>query len=340
MSSIMKALQRLENQQKEGKRSLQEEILLQPAARPQKKSQLPVLILLVVLGLVGVVAALVFLNAEHASNSEPLSSNRKEMAKAVPGPVGSIPPSVPPREVEPEPPSEMSLPVAIISEESSPETQEIPEEPNPPVVEPAPKTPLVAMIERHEEPISKRKPAPQPKESSPPAPPKLEAVPVEPVAVKPEPEPVKPTVAEATEEPEALVIATAPEGEVAESVVPAEEPVSPSPQRPAQASKDSVVPDAKPEVPKPTLETGTENQSETVPHIQHLAVPDFSIKRTVWHPIPARRVAVILLAATEEAIHVGEGDSMGPLIVKEIKPSRVVFLHGEVEIERRVGAQN
>lgn len=66
-------------------------------------------------------------------------------------------------------------------------------------------------------------------------------------------------------------------------------------------------------------------------------VPDFRIRRTVWHPQPERRIAVVELMATQEMINLNEGDTIGTLTVKEITPSQVIFLNGVVEVARRVG---
>ena len=43
------------------------------------------------------------------------------------------------------------------------------------------------------------------------------------------------------------------------------------------------------------------------------------------------------LAAAARELH--EGDALGTLVVKEIRPSAVVFLHGAETLERRVGGR-
>jgi hypothetical protein len=68
-------------------------------------------------------------------------------------------------------------------------------------------------------------------------------------------------------------------------------------------------------------------------------IPGVLVSSTVWHPRRDRRLAMVALegGATRE-LH--EGDAIGPLVVSEIGPSSVVFLHDGVELRRRVGAKN
>jgi hypothetical protein len=66
-------------------------------------------------------------------------------------------------------------------------------------------------------------------------------------------------------------------------------------------------------------------------------VPNVLVVRTVWHPTAERRVAEIEVEGRPEPLLLHEGDAVGPLVVSEIKPSGVVFLHDEVELSRRVG---
>lgn len=66
-------------------------------------------------------------------------------------------------------------------------------------------------------------------------------------------------------------------------------------------------------------------------------VPGLRVERTVWHPIAERRVATIELEQNSERREIHEGDAVGPLVVSEIEPSGVVFVHEGVEIRRRIG---
>jgi hypothetical protein len=66
-------------------------------------------------------------------------------------------------------------------------------------------------------------------------------------------------------------------------------------------------------------------------------VPDVLVVRTVWHPAAERRVAEIQVEGRPEPLLLHEGDAVGPLVVREIEPSGVLFLHDDVELRRRVG---
>ena len=68
------------------------------------------------------------------------------------------------------------------------------------------------------------------------------------------------------------------------------------------------------------------------------ATPDVRVARTVWHPTPSRRYALVGVAGADEPIRVREGDTVGSAVVSEIDPAGVVFLRDEVEFYRRVSA--
>jgi hypothetical protein len=67
--------------------------------------------------------------------------------------------------------------------------------------------------------------------------------------------------------------------------------------------------------------------------------PAITVKRTIWHPTPERRVAQVEVEGREGQIQLHEGDAVGTLVVAEIKPSEVVFLHQGQELHRRVGGK-
>jgi hypothetical protein len=71
--------------------------------------------------------------------------------------------------------------------------------------------------------------------------------------------------------------------------------------------------------------------------IARAEIPGLRVERTVWHPIAERRVALIEFDQSAEHREIREGDAVGPLVVSEIEPSGVVFVHGGVEVRRRVG---
>jgi hypothetical protein len=61
------------------------------------------------------------------------------------------------------------------------------------------------------------------------------------------------------------------------------------------------------------------------------------VKKTVWHPKPGRRVARIEVEGHEGTMVLHEGDAVGTLVVSEIQPSGVIFLHGGEKLHRKVG---
>jgi hypothetical protein len=67
------------------------------------------------------------------------------------------------------------------------------------------------------------------------------------------------------------------------------------------------------------------------------SAPAVQVERTSWHPKPGRRVAWVRLEGSSVVREVHEGDALGTLVVKEIRPSAVVFLHGAEQLQRRVG---
>ncbi len=61
--------------------------------------------------------------------------------------------------------------------------------------------------------------------------------------------------------------------------------------------------------------------------------------RTLWHPTPERRRALLEVEGREGPVELGEGDAVGDAVIRQIDPSAVIFLHRGVEIRRRVGAR-
>jgi len=62
-----------------------------------------------------------------------------------------------------------------------------------------------------------------------------------------------------------------------------------------------------------------------------------NVERTVWHPSPERRSARVVVEGFPEPLELKEGDAVGVLVVAEIQPSAVVFLHGGARLRRPVG---
>jgi hypothetical protein len=66
--------------------------------------------------------------------------------------------------------------------------------------------------------------------------------------------------------------------------------------------------------------------------------PKVTVEKTVWHPTPERRVARIEVEGHKGMLELHEGDAVGTLVVAEIQPSGVVFLHGGEKLHRKVGS--
>ena len=72
--------------------------------------------------------------------------------------------------------------------------------------------------------------------------------------------------------------------------------------------------------------------------IQRAEIPTLNVEKTIWHPDADRRVAVVKLVDAEEVLRLKEGDAVGPLVVKAIKPGSVLFNHDGIEIVYNVGS--
>jgi hypothetical protein len=73
--------------------------------------------------------------------------------------------------------------------------------------------------------------------------------------------------------------------------------------------------------------------------VKRAPVPVVFVEKTLWHPIPARRVAVVEVESQAEPLQLHEGDVVGPLVVATIEPSGVIFHHDGVELRRKVGVR-
>ena len=65
------------------------------------------------------------------------------------------------------------------------------------------------------------------------------------------------------------------------------------------------------------------------------APPEIYVERTRWHPAPKKRTARVRIAGVLHDLR--EGDVQGELLVTEIRPSVVVFVHAGARLERRLG---
>lgn len=220
----------------------------------------------------------------------------------VPGGAPAPPPAAPePPAVAARPPAHLPLPPLPESPPAPrPRAPLVSERalPSDPRVQVAPRAPRPPLAAQHIEPAARPIEASEP--VIPPA-----------VAAAPEPEPVL----EVPAEPVTALAAAVPLREAASAL---ESP-------PTAASAPA---------PAPTLAPTLAPTPAATPR---RAAPAFVVVRTQWHPTPDRRVAVVELAADGRQVSLYEGDGLGPLVVREITLSGVVFDHGDVELMRRVG---
>jgi hypothetical protein len=117
----------------------------------------------------------------------------------------------------------------------------------------------------------------------------------------------------------------------AKSVEPAPQKPAPAPPEPieiaAVAPKPAPVPES---IPAPVREPEKKV-------VQRAKLPSLSIEKTIWHPDTDRRIAIVKLADAEEVLRLKEGDAIGPLVVESIKPGSVLFNHDGIEIRYNVG---
>jgi hypothetical protein len=166
--------------------------------------------------------------------------------------------------------------------------------------------------------VSAPPPLPAAEESAPPVsaaePPPSAAA--EPSAAR-QPAAVLPPPRHLTEEPKA----EEPLAEVPPSYEEAPPPATPADQPPPRVAEPP-----KPKAPAPA-------------RVAALRPPKVTVKKTVWHPVPERRVARIEVEGRKGLLELHEGDAVGTLVVAEIQPSGVVFLHGGERLHRKVGTE-
>ena len=109
-------------------------------------------------------------------------------------------------------------------------------------------------------------------------------------------------------------------------------PAKPVPAPPAPVEIAAVAPKSAPTAPIPAA-----IQEPTRKIVRRAKIPAFTVEKTIWHPDADRRVAVVKLVDAEETLRLKEGDAIGPLVVKIIKPGSVLFDHDDIEIRYNVG---
>ncbi len=93
---------------------------------------------------------------------------------------------------------------------------------------------------------------------------------------------------------------------------------------------------AEPE-PSPKPAAGPEpTPPKTLAAVSSYSGPTLTVERTMWHPIAAKRFAVVIVGSSA-AREVREGDEIGTAVVAKIEPSGVIFSEQGEEFRRRIG---
>jgi hypothetical protein len=124
-----------------------------------------------------------------------------------------------------------------------------------------------------------------------------------------------------------------------EAEIAAERPVAPAGQpRISPPSRTVAEPPPPPPIEKPSPRPAAP-KAPAPALVATVRPPKVTVEKTIWHPVPERRLARIEVEGRKGALELHEGDAVGTLVVAEIQPSGVVFLHGGERFHRRVGAK-
>jgi hypothetical protein len=123
--------------------------------------------------------------------------------------------------------------------------------------------------------------------------------------------------------------------EAAEATAPAPAPETARPEPAPEIERRTPAPEIASRAPAPPEpELAKPAASPAAPPAP--AFPALRVERTTWHPTAERRVAVVELGG-EGAQSVREGERVGGAVVRRIEPSGVVFEHAGREVRRKVG---
>lgn len=321
MSSILKALQRVEKERTPGaspRRALRGDFVAAEGARLRrprggKQSRMR---LWAALGVVALLAVFVWWrlperSAETESAAAPESQLPPAAAAPEPAPVAEAPAAVAP----PAPAAERVGGRRARAEAAAARVASLPSEPAPAVPPAAGDTEpgVSAEVVAHLPPLGTALEAPP-------------AAPVEPAAPEPAVARAAP-VSEPAPAPQAATRAAAQRPEPTAAPAPAPEAAAPTP-APRPAATPAVASTAAAPVPKVAR-----------PAPPPPRAPAVLVERTRWHPSAERRRAWVDVEGMSGVRELGEGEAVGALVVKEIRPSSVVFLHGADTLTRRVGAR-
>jgi hypothetical protein len=180
--------------------------------------------------------------------------------------------------------------------------------------------------------VVKRLDGPPADSAAPAAPPKRAASPVQAGAERPARRPGARKPAQPKPAPEQVANA---KSAAATQISGNSAPAKPVPAPPAPVEIAAVAPK-----PAATAESASTRAAIWEPEhevIQRAKLPTLSVEKTIWHPDADRRVAVVKLIDTEEVLRLKEGDAVGTLVVKVIKPGSVLFSHDGIEVVYNVG---
>jgi len=110
-------------------------------------------------------------------------------------------------------------------------------------------------------------------------------------------------------------------------------PAKPAPVAPTPVEIAAVAP--KPDPVPASIPTPVREPEQKV--IQRAKLPSLSIEKTIWHPDTERRIVILKVEDVEKVLRLKEGDAIGPLVVESIEPGSVVFNHDGIEIRYNVG---
>jgi len=311
VSTILKALQRLEDEKSAGaERSLDERVVARrPPPDPERRGLR--IGAVAIGGLAVVAAAFWFWFAREDPDAE--------VAMEPPPPAAAAPAAAAKQEVAAKKPRRRSTarqaPAARAKQDSS--EVEI--------------SSVVEVVKRLDEPPAESA------ESA--APPKRAASPVKagaerptrrPSARKPEPQ-VARGAAEPRPAPKQVANAKPSAAQISENSAPAK----PAPAPPAPVEVAAVAAKPAPIAASASIPAPIRESEQRV--VQRAKLPALNVQKTIWHPDADRRVAVVKLIDAEEVLRLKEGDAVGPLVVKTINPGSVLFNHDSIEIRYNVG---
>ena len=129
-----------------------------------------------------------------------------------------------------------------------------------------------------------------------------------------------------------------PRDPVTDPAPPVEQAVAPKPRAAEPPAPKPAPREAQPAPPRETKPAPARTAKKSAPAAVSPASDADSavrVKRTQWHPEPARRSAQIDVSGKSESVH--EGDVVGEYVVTEIRPSGVVLSRDGQRIERGIG---